>query len=376
MSDSTSVIDQLSTAQTNLPTRINEIHDGLSPALLYGRRAATTTGLTWGFYGGRYGGNAVANGTVSLTASTTNYVVALRSSGVVSVSTATTNWNDALYVRCYSIVAGASTITSYEDHRAGALGVSNYALPIAAAGTLGGVKVGSGLAIDGAGVLSASASAPGTQSLTDFANATGTTSGLTYGYQAGFIRADAVTTSVAAGTIALTANTTNYVEITGAGSVSTNTTGFTSGRYPMCTVLTGASTITTITDKRGVISVGSGVQLGGVNQYTKNQSVAAVSLTSGASIAVDASLSNNFKLVLGINATLANPTNLTDGMVLNIRVNQDGTGSRTMAYGTKYKWPGGTAPPLSTPANSVDLISAYYDSTDDTLACVMTKGFA
>lgn len=128
---------------------------------------------------------------------------------------------------------------------------------------------------------------------------------------------------------------------------------------------------------RDVILSASGyVSLTAVNIFTKNQSTAAVALTSGASIAVDASLSNNFKLVLGINATLANPTNLTDGMVLNFRIKQDATGSRTLAYGTKFKWVGGVTPTLSTAANAVDLISGYYDSTDDTIVCNINKAFA
>jgi hypothetical protein len=248
-------------------------------------------------------------------------------------------------------------------------------LVIASAAVLGGVKVGAGLAVAGDGTMSASGAAPGTQTLTDFANAAGTTTGLTYGYQAGVIRADNVVTAVAAGTVLLTASTTNYVEVTGAGAVSANTVGFTSGRFPLATVVTGVSTITTITDKRGVIALG-GVQLGGINVYTKSQSVTPSALTSGASIALDASLSNNFKLVLGVNATLANPTNPTDGMVVNIRIRQDATGSRTLAYGTAYKWPGGAAGVLSTAANAVDLLSMYYDSTDAVWACVLQKGFA
>ena len=330
----------------------------------------------WGYYGGRYSGNTVANGTITLTASTTNYVVAERATGVVSNSTATTNWNNGAYARCYIIVTGASTITSYEDHRAGQLGVNHYALAIATPSLLGGVKVGTGFAVDGAGTISSIATAPGTVSILDFSQDVGATSGLNYGYQTGTIRSDTTTVVVSAGTVALTASTTNYVEVTAAGVVSKNTVGFTSGRYPMCTVLTGGSTITTVTDKRGLISVGIGVQLGVANQYTKNNSVVPSALTSGATVSVDASLSNNFKLVLATNATLANPTNLTDGMILNFRIKQDATGSRTLAYGTKYKWPAAAAPTLSTAPNAVDLMSCYYDSTDDTLACVMTKAFA
>lgn len=122
MSDSTSPLQQI-VAGANADTRVNENFDAASPALVYGRRASATTGLTWGYYGGRWGGTSVANGTVTLTASQTNYVVALRSSGAVSTSTAATNWNDtANYARLYKIVTGASTVTSYEDHRGGPYG--------------------------------------------------------------------------------------------------------------------------------------------------------------------------------------------------------------------------------------------------------------
>lgn len=116
--------------------------------------------------------------------------------------------------------------------------------------------------------------------ITDFSNAAGTTTGLTYGYNAGTIRSAATTVGVAAGTIALAANTTNHVEVSGAGVVSVNSTGFTAGRFPMATVLTGASTITTITDRRGFPAVGAaiGVTAGTaqqVNQATTSTATAA-----------------------------------------------------------------------------------------------------
>lgn len=95
-----------------------------------------------------------------------------------------------------------------------------------------------------------------TRILTDFANDVATTTGLTYGYKAGSIRNDNAPVDVAAGTVALTASTTNYVEVSGAGAISANTSGFTSGRFPMAQVVTGASTITTITDKRGFANAG------------------------------------------------------------------------------------------------------------------------
>ena len=112
------------------------------------------------------------------------------------------------------------------------------------------------------------------------------------------------------------------------------------------------------------------------NVFTKAQTVTPVALTDAATIATDASLSNTFTVTLGGNRTLANPTNLTNGAIYNWRVTQDATGTRTLAYGTKFKWPGGTAPTLTTTATAVDFISGQYFSGTDTLLCNSLKAFA
>lgn len=123
MADSTTHLDTLSTSTANNELRVNETADALSPPSLYGRRASTTTGLTWGYYGGRWGGTSIANGTVTLS-NGTNYVVAHRSTGAVTTSTSTTNWNTpATYMRLYQVVAASSQVSSYQDHRLGNNGV-------------------------------------------------------------------------------------------------------------------------------------------------------------------------------------------------------------------------------------------------------------
>jgi hypothetical protein len=119
--------------------------------------------------------------------------------------------------------------------------------------------------------------------------------------------------------------------------------------------------------------VSPAVQLSVANAWTANQHVTPTELTDGANIAVDAELSNNFRVTLGGNRTLDNPTNLAGGMVLNFRIKQDGTGSRTMAYGSKYRFSGGTAPTLTTAADAVDLISCLYDEEDDVLSCSIVQ---
>lgn len=112
------------------------------------------------------------------------------------------------------------------------------------------------------------------------------------------------------------------------------------------------------------------------NVFTKAQTVTPVTLTDATTIATDASLSNTFTVTLGGNRTLGNPTNMTNGAIYNWRVTQDGTGSRTLAYGSKFKWPGGTAPTLTTTAGAVDFISGQYFSDTDTILCTALKAFA
>lgn len=93
-------------------TRATENFRSVSPSGLYGINPATTNGLVLGYLGGQFNGNTVADGTVTLTASATNYVVAHRTTGVVTVATNTTNWaNTTVYMQLYQLVAAASTFT-------------------------------------------------------------------------------------------------------------------------------------------------------------------------------------------------------------------------------------------------------------------------
>lgn len=77
---------------------------------------------------------------------------------------------------------------------------------------------------------------------------------LTWGYYGGRIEVDGALTTIVNSTVALSASTTNYVEATAAGVVSKNTTGFTAGRIPLYTIVTGSSTVSSYTDERAWIS--------------------------------------------------------------------------------------------------------------------------
>ncbi|MFH0934321.1 MAG: hypothetical protein V1879_03890 [Pseudomonadota bacterium] len=77
-----------------------------------------------------------------------------------------------------------------------------------------------------------------------------TTAGLTFGYYGGTLWVDGVLTEVADGTVVLTNATTNYIERTRAGVVSSNTVGFTAGQISLFTAATSGGVITTLTDQR------------------------------------------------------------------------------------------------------------------------------
>ena len=97
--------------------------------------------------------------------------------------------------------------------------------------------------------------------------------------------------------------------------------------------------------------------------FTKAQRGTPVALTDAATIAVDLSLGNNFTVTLAGNRTLGAPTNVTAGQSGVIVVTQDGTGSRTLAYNSAYKFAGGTAPTLTTTASAVDVLAYYVESS-------------
>lgn len=100
---------------------------------------------------------------------------------------------------------------------------------------------------------------------------------------------------------------------------------------------------------------------------------------SGATVTVDTSLAELYTLTLTANNLLGTPSNLVAGKTWRMLVNQDSTGSRTLAFATAlYTWPcsgyasstamntsatcsGNSAPVLSATASSVDLLQFTYD---------------
>jgi hypothetical protein len=131
---------------------------------------------------------------------------------------------------------------------------------------------------------------------------------------------------------------------------------------------TGTFTLTTpdTNTNRTITLPDAALTLAGVNvaqSFTAAQRGSIVALTDGATITPDFAAGNNFSVTLGGSRTLANPTNQTAGQSGVIVVTQDGTGGRTLAFGSNWKFPGGTAPTLTTTAAAVDVIAYYVESS-------------
>jgi len=109
--------------------------------------------------------------------------------------------------------------------------------------------------------------------------------------------------------------------------------------------------------------------------FSGGQRGAVTTLTDGATITPDLSLSNNFTVTLGGNRTLANPTNAVAGQSGSIFIVQDATGGRTLSWGANWDWAAGSAPTLSTGANAVDRVD-YIVRSSSAIQAVFTGNYS
>ena len=184
-------------------------------------------------------------------------------------------------------------------------------------------------------------------------------------FTAGTITA-ALTGNASTATTLATARNIQGVSFDGSAAITVVTAG------------SGISVTGTAVANTGVLSVngstGAITNIAATNaaqSFTAAQRGTISALTDGATITADFAVANNFSVTLGGNRTLANPSNQTAGQSGCIWITQDGTGSRTLAYGSQWDFTGGTAPTLSTAAAAVDcLVYAVQSSTKITATLV------
>jgi hypothetical protein len=89
---------------------------------------------------------------------------------------------------------------------------------------------------------------------------------------------------------------------------------------------------------------------------------AVVGLTDAATIAVDASLGNDFRVTIAGNRTMGNPANPTDGQKVVFEITQGSGGSNTITWGSAYEFSASLPQPtLSTAASQADLLGFIYN---------------
>lgn len=135
---------------------------------------------------------------------------------------------------------------------------------------------------------------------------------------------------------------------------------------PFGSFLINAADLTgTLAEFNAALQSDSFAALGTSQEFTKTQNFNATSLTSSSnSIAWDAESNQVFKHTATENTTLANPTNLKDGATYIFIFTQHASLAKTLAFGSAFKWPGGTAPTVSTGASAVDVMTFISDGTN------------
>lgn len=134
--------------------------------------------------------------------------------------------------------------------------------------------------------------------------------------------------------------------------------------------ISGAVTATDVELEKLAGYTGAIPEVGTVQNWTAQQYFGVATLTDAATIDWDLDAEQSAKVTLAGNRTLAAPTNMKAGATYILRILQDATGSRTLAYNAVFKFAGGTAPVLTTTASAIDILACVSDGTN--MECTMT----
>ena len=268
-------------------------------------------------------------------------------------------WSNATQMQ---ILAG--TATAGQILRSGASAAPSWSTATypATAGTAGGI-----LRSDGTNFVASTATYPNTTTINQilFSSAANTITGLATANTGALVTNSTGVPSFVAGATANRVLRTDGTAITFAQvALTTDVSGILPGANGGTNngfmAFTGPATSLktfTLPNASGTVAV-----LNAVQSFSVAQRGTATALVDGATITPDFAAANNFTLTIAGNRTLANPTNQAEGQSGAIVITNSG-GNRTLAYGSNWKFAGGTAPTLTTTAGAVDVIIYYVESS-------------
>ena len=138
--------------------------------------------------------------------------------------------------------------------------------------------------------------------------------------------------------------------------IGTGTTLSTSG--------TGAITATAFSGSGTVAVANGGTGSTTATAAQRALTPATSTVTTGASPAVNWSLSNSFDLTLtSATAATVSFSNAQDGQVITIAIHQPASGTATTVTWPTMKWSGGTAPTMTATLGKTDVFTIYYNAT-------------
>jgi len=115
------------------------------------------------------------------------------------------------------------------------------------------------------------------------------------------------------------------------------------------------------------------VQIGVVQSYTRQQTFGTATLTDAATIEWNLTSNQVARVKLTANRILDNANSQVNGGMYTLQFEQDNNGSHTLTFGTDYKFPGGTAPTLTTTNNAIDVMTCHSNGTS--MFCVVQADF-
>ena len=148
-----------------------------------------------------------------------------------------------------------------------------------------------------------------------------------------------------------------YATLSVANTFSTGNTFNSTVSVSAVAKFTGDTTFSSLISVVGAATFGGASTFNNTVQVSGAAKGTIITLTDAASVIVSMAKGNTFVVTLAGNRTLGFPSPIPPGQSGMIYIYQDGTGSRTLAYTSCWRFAGGSTPTLTTTASAVDMLT-------------------